>query len=397
MSAPPRAGAAPFAPAPARSRISTTRPSPRSVAPAMPSTRISGSAIARTTISRWPTIRSTAMPTASLPGADHERREARARALPGCRTAGQAARPAARRRGTAAISWSSTARSDAGSTSMTSRTDALRHGERPIADVGDQRVGDRQRQRQLDHEARAAARLGLKRERAAQLLDRRLHHRHADAAAAGAVGLVARRESRRADQIEQRGGVERPLGHRQTGRAGARAPPPRHRCRGRRRRSRCTTTRRRSTPPSVSVPSARLAGGQPLRRRFEAVADGVAHQVQDRIHHPLDQELVDLGVLPAQLEPHLRLPVSRARSRTTNGMRRKISPTGTSRTRITPSRRSAQLPLDRLRCSPGPRATRRRARGARRAPACPSSRARLITSRRSSASARRAGRDRPAR
>ena len=35
-----------------------------------------------------------------------------------------------------------------------------------------------------------------------------------------------------------------------------------------------------------------------------------------------------------------RLPLSRARSRTTNGIRRKISPTGTSRTRITPSRRS---------------------------------------------------------
>ena len=33
-------------------------------------------------------------------------------------------------------------------------------------------------------------------------------------------------------------------------------------------------------------------------------------------------------------------PLSRARSRTTNGMRRKISPTGTRRTRMTPSRRS---------------------------------------------------------
>ena len=38
--------------------------------------------------------------------------------------------------------------------------------------------------------------------------------------------------------------------------------------------------------------------------RFDAVADGVADQVQHRVHHPLDQELVDLGALPPQLEVH---------------------------------------------------------------------------------------------
>ena len=86
-----------------------------------------------------------------------------------------------------------------------------------------------------------------------------------------------------------------------------------------------------------------LAGLPAARRsaeRLEAVADRVADQVQDRIHHPLDQELVDLGVLSGELEPDPLVGISRARSRTTNGMRRKISPTGTRRTRITPSRRS---------------------------------------------------------
>ena len=38
-----------------------------------------------------------------------------------------------------------------------------------------------------------------------------------------------------------------------------------------------------------------LAGGDALLRRFDSVADGVAHQMKHRIHHPLDQVLVDLG------------------------------------------------------------------------------------------------------
>jgi len=50
----------------AASRMSTARPSPRSVAPETPSTRISGSAIARTTISRCPRMRSASSPTAVI-------------------------------------------------------------------------------------------------------------------------------------------------------------------------------------------------------------------------------------------------------------------------------------------------------------------------------------------
>src|SRR5687768_16553427 len=50
-----------------RLRIRTTRPSPRSVAPETPSTLIIVSAIARTTISRCPAMRSMATAIASSP------------------------------------------------------------------------------------------------------------------------------------------------------------------------------------------------------------------------------------------------------------------------------------------------------------------------------------------
>ena len=83
----------------------------------------------------------------------------------------------------------------------------------------------------------------------------------------------------------------------------------------------------------------RLPGATRSSDGLQAVADGVAHEMQERVHHPLDEELVDLRLLPAK-SSSISLPLSRARSRTTNRMRSKISPTCTSRTRITPSRRS---------------------------------------------------------
>ncbi len=47
---------------------------------------------------------------------------------------------------------------------------------------------------------------------------------------------------------------------------------------------------------------------------------------------------LSISVVCPRSSMRTRLPVSRARSRTTNGIRRKISPTGTSRTRMMPSR-----------------------------------------------------------
>src|SRR5688572_32900322 len=42
-------------------------------------------------------------------------------------------------------------------------------------------------------------------------------------------------------------------------------------------------------------------------RCFDAMADRVTHKVKNRIHHPLDQVLVDFGRLASQIE-HYRLP-----------------------------------------------------------------------------------------
>ena len=56
--------------------------------------------------------------------------------------------------------------------------------------------------------------VGLEAQRAAEILDGVAHDRHADAAAADAIGFVARRESRRADDVEQDAGIERAVGRR---------------------------------------------------------------------------------------------------------------------------------------------------------------------------------------
>ena len=181
----------------------------------------------------------------------------------------------------------------------------LRHGERPIPDGRDHRVGDRERQRQLDDEPGAMPRLGVERQRAVQLLNRGLDHRHPDAAAAGAVRLFARREPGRANQIQQRRVVEPPVGD---GHAEApRAPADRLRI---------------DAAPVVGDfqhhgipggrggqrqrPFFRLVRGPSLRRRLDPVADRVPHQVENGIHHPLDQVFVDLGFLPLEHQPHLR-------------------------------------------------------------------------------------------
>jgi hypothetical protein len=65
----------------------------------------------------------------------------------------------------------------------------------------------------------------------------------------------------------------------------------------------------RTMSPAVAalrtiVPSGRLPAATRSSTGFDAVADRVAHEMENRIHHPLDEELVDLGPLPSQLEAH---------------------------------------------------------------------------------------------
>ena len=178
-------------------------------------------------------------PTAAAPGADDEDVEARGRgrpAMPNSRDeADDRQRPAAVRR----RSRCPRARgSPPASTSITSRTAACGTANVSLADPRDDRVGDRQRQRQLDDEARALAR-------------RRIAARSCRRAPAPCLRTTAMPTPRplarsassrvekpgRAEQIEQR--------RRRAGRPGpqagsprARDDPRRRRCRGRRRRSR---------------------------------------------------------------------------------------------------------------------------------------------------------------
>ena len=92
---------------------------------------------------------------------------------------------------------------------------------------------------------------------------------------------------------------------------------------------------------SVSVPSAGLPGAD---ARSSGVSKPWVTALRTRWRTgSIIRSIRYLSIsvlLPAQLEAHA-LPISRARSRTTNGMRRKISPIGTSRTRMTPSRSCA--------------------------------------------------------
>ncbi len=50
------------------------------------------------------------------------------------------------------------------------------------------------------------------------------------------------------------------------------------------------------------MPSGPFAGRDALVGRFDPVADRIADEMENRIHHPLDEELVDLGRLARQIQ-----------------------------------------------------------------------------------------------
>ena len=183
-------------------------------------------------------------------------------------------------------------------------------GERLAADTHDDGVGNGQRQRQLDDEARALCGGGVERQTSTQLLNRRLHDRHAHSAPAGAIRFVARRESGRAQNVEQLVGVRRAVGHWESGAAAALDDlRPVH----------AAAVVTHLDHHGIADAGGgerdralrRFAHGAPLGRRFDAVTDGVSHQMNDGIEHALDQELVDLGVLPVNLEPHVLAQLAR--------------------------------------------------------------------------------------
>ena len=88
---------------------------------------------------------------------------------------------------------------------------------------------------------------------------------------------------------------------------------------------------------SVIVPFRPLARANALVRRFDAVAHGVANQMQNRIHHPLDQVLVDFRRLALQEERDLPAGLAREIAHDEGHAPEDLAD-GTRRTRMSPSR-----------------------------------------------------------
>ena len=151
---------------------------------------------------------------------------------------------------------------------------------------------------------RAALRLRCcaMRDRAAQRLDVAAHHVHADAAAGEVGDLLGGGEAGLEDQL---------AGSRSSGGVTPCSTRPRS-------QARCSTLSRWMPRPSslmritmlpdswqaasVSRALRRLAGGQALLGRLQAVVQRVAHQVHQRVGDALDHRLVQLGVAADDLQ-----------------------------------------------------------------------------------------------
>ena len=219
------------------------RPSPRSVAPATPCTRTSGSSSGRTTISCWPSMRSTAKATGSprwrttsalrRPGRAPAGRElvAAAAAAPPRRGARQSRAPTAAidRPARRCAGGPRTTRSR--STSTISSTVATGTAKRCAAALEDEGVDDgdvsgTRRVKVVPWPARVASVSSPP----SCVHDDALDDVHAHAAAAGGRDLRAASRARGG-----RAARAAPSSRRGHGTPGARAPPPRRRCRARRR------------------------------------------------------------------------------------------------------------------------------------------------------------------
>ena len=165
----------------------------------------------------------------------------------------------------------------------------------------DHPVKDGQRQRQHHGEAGALARDRGDVDAAAKGFDIRSHHVHADAAARNARHALRRRKARRTDELvdllvgQHRVGSDNALFHRlgahlcAVDTAAIVADPHEDACALLFGRQADRATRR-------------LAGGAALVGTFDAMADGVADHVGQRVADLLDDALVDLGRFPRNLE-----------------------------------------------------------------------------------------------
>jgi hypothetical protein len=171
------------------------------------------------------------------------------------------------------------------------------------SDAHHERVGYRDGQRQADPEPRAAARLGLHLDLAAKAAHVRAYDVHADAAACRRRHRRRRGETRQEDQVE-----DVALAQARQGLGADEAAAP---CRlGDRVHvdaaavvSHLDVDRAALVSGAeVDRPLRRLAGGPPRLLGLDAVGDRVAHEMDQRIGHQLDDRGVHLDRLAADLE-----------------------------------------------------------------------------------------------
>ncbi len=164
---------------------------------------------------------------------------------------------------------------------------------------------NRQRQRHADHEAAATAQFGLDLDLPAEFADTRLHHVHADAAAGDVGDFRLGREARHEDQMQalvgaQAGGgfgVDQALVAGDFAQAlGVDA--------GAVVLDFDADVVAFLLRRQAHMAATRFAGGFAQGRRFDAVVDGVAHQVHQRVGQGFDQIAVQLRFGADQFQFH---------------------------------------------------------------------------------------------
>ena len=179
----------------------------------------------------------------------------------------------------------------------------LRNGETLATGFHDQRRDDGERQRNLDGEAEALALHRLHVDAAADLIDVVANHIHADAAAGHAGDLLGGREAGREDELLDLGFrhlVELGLGDEPVGQSLFLDPLDVE--------AAAVIGDADDDMPALVIGGQpddallRLASGDPVGPRLQAVVGGVAHHVGERILDALQHLAVELGVGAVQLE-----------------------------------------------------------------------------------------------
>ncbi|MNF33930.1 hypothetical protein D3C84_147610 [compost metagenome] len=187
-----------------------------------------------------------------------------------------------------------------------------REGERLVAEHDHQRRHDRQGQRHLDDDLRTLALGRVDVDRAVELGNLGFHHVHAHAATRHVGDLGLGREARGEDQVVALELVE-PVGRVLVQQALFHGLGAQHvgvhalAVIGDRQEDMIAFLLGRQH----HLAAARLAGGLAFLGGFDAMVDGVAHQVHQRIGQRLDQVLVEVGFFADQLQIDLFLQAAR--------------------------------------------------------------------------------------